>query len=68
VTDVFIEFTYYLYREETAQCCTFVGIGCAKGMPRQTLNVIEGASRDFIAEEFDWDTRTTVVHISIYEV
>jgi len=65
----YIEFEYHLFREKTAQHGAYFWVGCAKGLPWQTLKVIEGAARDFVVDSrvVDQDARTAL-RISIYEV
>ena len=68
-TEAYIEFKYYLFTGETAQDCTFFGIGRAKGLPRQTLEVVEEAAQDFLLGGMpSWEAETTSAHISIYKV
>jgi len=62
----YIWFKYDLFREGLAQHGAFFGIGWTKGLPWQTLKVVEGAARDFIMEgPVDWDARTMSVRVSI---
>lgn len=52
-----------------AQHCAFVGIGWAKGLPRQTLKVVEEAAHNSFMDGLpSWEAETTSTRISIYKV
>ena len=64
----YIQFKYALFREDTSQDFTFVGVGIAKGLSSDTLKVVEVAAREFIESLKSWDASTMSAYISIYEV
>ena len=67
-TCAYIQFKYALFREDTSQDFTFVGVGIAKGLSSDTLKVVEAAAREFIESLKNWDASTMSAYISIYEV
>ena len=54
-TCAYIQFKYALFREDTSQDFTFVGVGIAKGLSSDTLKVVEAAAREFIESLKSWD-------------
>lgn len=67
-TCAYIQFKYALFREDTSQDFTFVGVGIAKGLSSDTLKVVEAAAREFIESLKNWDASTMSAYTSIYEV
>ena len=63
-------YAYVIFRKETPGHLYYplVGGGRAKGLPHQTLEVVEGKARRFIESLDGWDATKTSAHISIYEV
>lgn len=68
-TETYIPFDYVVFREEAGQNYTLAGSGMTKGLPSQTLRVIQDGARRFIEEDLGgWDAEAMRAHISIYEV
>ena len=67
-TTNYLSFDYAIFRKETGQHYTLVDSRTAKGLPHQTLNVVEDGARSRIEGLANWNAGTTGVHISIYEV
>ena len=69
-TRKYCRFTFCIFRKDIGQeHFTFSSIEATKGLPEQTLKVVEDAARDRLGELVDgWDTRTMNAQISVYKV
>ena len=69
VTDKYIDIEYHLFEGESVQNDTPFMSGRTKGLPQQTLKVIEEAAQGALARMLeDGDPRATEARISLYGV
>ena len=68
-TEKYLRFDYVVFRKGQGHAYTLAGSGMARGLPRQTLKIIQDRARRFIEEDLGgWDAGAMRAHISIYEV
>jgi hypothetical protein len=64
----YLSFDYVIFRKDPGQNYTHFSGRTARGLPKNTLKVIEDDARDVIEGSDDLGAEPTSAHISVYEV